>query len=95
MNKSLTDIPRDDWPPLDEAMRIIDRDLAAMPGAPVCIHLRQDGDAWIGSMWQQAPDGSRCGQFGVVARSQQDAIRHMAAVIKRWRIGYVDVGVGG
>jgi len=89
MRDGLTDIPRDEWPALEEAQRIIDRDLAAMPDAPVCMHLRQDGEAWIGSMWQRAPDGSRHGQFGVIARSQQDAVRHMAAVIKKHRIGGV------
>jgi hypothetical protein len=83
-------VPRAEWPPLAEAQRIIDGDLRAMPEFPVCITIQQTNEGgWIGTMWQAGPNGSRSPQIEAIGQSQEDVVRHLAAIIARVRIGGV------
>lgn len=79
------------YPTLDHAVRIIDADLAA---EGTQIRIRQEGEAWIGKMWQEGemPPGHpnwpiyRSTVINAVGHSQEEVVIILAAIIKANRL---------
>lgn len=92
-------IPREQWPAIGEAMAIIDADLthtgrAPCSHAPCTLWLTGQPPAVLAELREVAPsglemwsEGQVIGFVNVVGDTQEEAIRHLAAIIASVRIG--------
>lgn len=94
-------IPRSMWPPIAEAMAIIEMDLThtgqpPCPHAPCQLWITGEPPAVLAELREVAPSGCEFWEAGqvvafvtVAGDTLQDAIRHLAAIIRSVRIGGV------
>lgn len=99
--KGVDPILRDEWPPISEAMAILETDLShtgqpPCPHAPITLWITGQSPAVFAEIREIAPDwsvmwrpGEITGFVNVVGDTQEDALRHLAAIMKSVRIGGV------